>query len=101
MIDKVKGFFKGEESNPDKQVEKFREKVDKIKQDENDNRVIVDRSDFADIIDNSILGSYYVGYHEATQENESNDDKIEKIVLINLLATGLLIFMKIAPKLGL
>ncbi len=100
MFDKIKELVLGDKKGVDKQKEKFKELVEDDKVAEDDGKIVIDKESLASDVDKVFTNSYWLGFQMAESEDNEKSD-LEKLVMANLLVTGGLLLVKIAPMLGL
>ena len=100
-MDDVKNWFgSSDEKGLDKQKEKFKEQLEKIKENGFKDKRVYDKSEVENLVNHAIINSFMIGVEEERNEEE-NQSSLEKLVMFNLFLTGVLVILKVAPMLGL
>lgn len=101
LMDDVKNWFgSSDENSIENQKKQFKEKLERIKENGFKDKRVYDKSELENLIEHSILNSYMIGVEEERDEEE-NQSSLEKLVIFNLVLTGVLVIIKVAPMLGL
>lgn len=100
LMDDVKNWFgSSDENSIENQKKEFREKLEKIKENGFQDKRVYDKSEVENLVNHAVINSFMIGVEEERDEEE-NQSSLEKLVMFNLVLTGVLVIIKVAPMLG-